>query len=240
MVIKKLSDTTYAFTFTEIADYNTSCFLLIKKYRNYLIDTYCGSGFMHMIKAWIKSSGFEKELIVINSHYHWDHIWGNCLFHKNRIISHSICKRRMADEWDKQFDKNSKYILGDAKMTLPNKTFEDNIVFEDDDIEIFYSPGHTNDSITLYDRESRFLFVGDNLEKPIIYLQSKNIDQYISTLKKYIDMNCSQIYSSHSLKHSNSDVLLTIEYLEKLKMGVNQEFDSEYEKRIHKQNLAYL
>lgn len=240
MEIKQLGNKSTAYVYDDIKDYLTSVFFIEKKSKIYIIDTFCGLDSMKPIINEINKISKDKEVIVINTHFHWDHVWGNCAFKGLNIISHELCRKLLDELWEDQINKNSEYIFGKVEKHLPNITFKEKIIFEDDGMELFYSPGHTIDSISIFDREERILYVGDNLEKPIIYVESDDVSTYIKTLEKYLTYNPQKIVASHTLEITKEDLINTIKYLKSLQFNEKMEFESEYERRIHKENLKMV
>jgi glyoxylase-like metal-dependent hydrolase (beta-lactamase superfamily II) len=182
----------------------------------------------------------NKEVIVVNTHFHWDHVWGNCSFSDKNIISHVLCRNLLDELWESQIKQNSKYISGKAEKHLPNITFKEKIIFHNEGIELFHSPGHTVDSISIFDHNESILYVGDNLEKLIIYVENTNIDTYINTLKNYLDYKPKKIVAGHTLNLTEEDIINTIEYLNGLSKGKEMHFQTEYERKIHNQNLNLI
>lgn len=211
MKISKITTNAIAYEFDELGGCLTYAFLIEKENGFYLIDTFCGSDYMMPI---IKKIG-EKKVTVINTHSHWDHVWGNCCFEKSYIISHEKCRKLLDEVWEKDLEKNKKYALENTTKCLPNITFTDKLEFHKDGIEIFYSPGHTIDCISIFDRENNTLYVGDNLEKPNVSVEDDDIETYINTLKKYISYKPKKIMAGHTLNLTEQDILDTIEHLKK-------------------------
>jgi glyoxylase-like metal-dependent hydrolase (beta-lactamase superfamily II) len=240
MRTKTINDYTTAFIFDEIEHFDTAVFLINKPNGNYLIDTFCGADAMRGVLSHIEQQEERKRLVVINTHHHWDHIWGNCLFEGRTIIAHKFCRTMIKDTWKRQISENSQYIMGDNEMVLPNLIFQESIVFEDDGLEIFYSPGHTKDSISVYDREQSTLIVGDNLEKPLLYIENPDIRRYLETLEKYIDYRPKIITSSHSVDIDLVDLEDTTNYIKKLITGTAIEFKDPEKQMIHQKNLEFL
>lgn len=240
MDIQSISSNATAYTFDSIESYLTNVFLINSESKVFVIDTFCGSKYMEPILNILNTKLSNKEVIVINTHFHWDHVWGNCSFSNKNIISHVLCRQFLDEFWESQINENGKYILGKAKKHLPNITFNEKITFHNEGIELFYSPGHTADSISIFDHNERILYVGDNLEKPIIYVENMDIDTYIKTLKNYLDYKPSKIVASHTLNLTEEDIFYTIEYLKGLSSGKEMHFKTEYERKIHNQNLNLI
>lgn len=239
MKIEKISDDSAAFIFDQLETYKTNVFTIERKSKIFLIDTFCGMESMDLIKQTLGKK-FNKEIIIINTHFHWDHVWGNCAFKNSIIISHKLCREFLNKHWEEQLKGNRKYISGNSEKTLPNVTFEKIIKFENENIEIFYTPGHTLDSISVFDCYNKILYVGDNLEKPIIYVENNDIKMYIDTLEKYLSMKPEKIMAGHTLYLNKKDIFNTIKYLQDLRDGKNIEFEDEYIRNVHKENFNFI
>ncbi|MBC7959845.1 MAG: MBL fold metallo-hydrolase, partial [Vallitaleaceae bacterium] len=150
MKITAINSYSTIFTYDEIENFETSAFL-IEKDKFYLIDTYCGPQSMQPILEVIKNSNPPKEVVVINTHFHWDHVWGNCSFAKSNIIAHELCRCKMDEVWESQIQRNEKYVMGEIVKQLPNITFSEKLTFLQEGIELFHSPGHTKDCISIFD-----------------------------------------------------------------------------------------
>ncbi|PKM56845.1 MAG: MBL fold metallo-hydrolase [Firmicutes bacterium HGW-Firmicutes-3] len=234
----KLNRDTYAYTFDTLEGFDTSVYVIEKKERVYVVDTFCGPEAMLPIIEEFPSMK-TKEVVVINTHFHWDHIWGNGAFKDKEIISHHLCKRLILEQWHRQITENSKYQMGDVQMIVPSHTFEDKLEW-DDGMLLFHSPGHTSDSLSIYDQETGLLIVGDNLEMPLIYIEAQDLDAYITTLIKYEALNPKRITASHTLHIEKYMLDETILYLEALKLGESITFKDENKQLIHKTNLKNI
>ena len=239
MDIQSIGNNSTVYIYNNIEDYLTNVFFIEQESKIFIIDTFCGSESMSPILNRIKNSD-KKEVIIINTHFHWDHVWGNCSFKKNTIISHEKCRELLDESWEMQINKNKKYISGIAEKHLPNLLFKEKIIFQNDGIELFYSPGHTIDSISIFDHYEKILYVGDNLESPIIYVESPDIATYINTLENYLNYKPRNIFAGHTLNLTEKDIFQTIKYLENLSTGKNIYFESDYMRKIHEENLRTI
>ncbi|MHA1577992.1 MAG: MBL fold metallo-hydrolase, partial [Candidatus Thorarchaeota archaeon] len=103
---------------------------------------------------------------------------------------------------------------GKIDLIPPNRTFQDTLRFEDDGVKFFHTPGHTLDSASCYDMVDKVLFVGDNVESPLPYLNHVNFDQYIRTLKSYLEFDWKLMIAGHDKPLKNSDLVKkNIDYL---------------------------
>lgn len=179
--------------------WDLNIYLIIGKKYNYIIDTGLGSFSIDQVKEYIKND--NKETIVINTHYHWDHVWGNGSLRDCIIVSHKLCREMIQSKWEEMIQKNNQYCYGEVEMYLPNLLFEEELYFAEDKIKLFHTPGHTLDSISVLDEEEAVLFLGDNVGdsmEDIIPSIACEKDVYVNTLKKYEQMNFDTCVSGHN------------------------------------------
>jgi len=201
MKIEKIG--TRSVVFTEfISEWNSglNMHLILGENRNYLIDTGLGSEDMSYIKEYLEND--SKPLIIINTHYHWDHIWGNHCFKDELIISHSKCRQAIEDKWDGMLNTNKHLIKGKVELKLPNLVFDDELYFSDDKIKLFYTPGHTIDGISVFDKIDGVLNAGDNIgdtiEKIVPEIYSDN-ELYRRSLQLYKQLDVNFCVSGHNI-----------------------------------------
>lgn len=238
MSILNLSSNSKAYVFEELHSVHTAIYLIETDQHLFLIDTFCGSGYLEEVRKDI--AALKKPLYVINSHHHWDHIWGNCAFKHVPIIAHTLCRKEEVLTWETQYQENIKFAKGDCTCTLPNITFDRSLVFEEDGIELFHTPGHTIDSISIYDRNYKILYAGDNLELPIVYVQQPDLDLYIHTLDLYLAMDVDKYTGSHELTVTRENIMTIRNYLSSLKHGEPLSFENSYLQGVHHSNLEVL
>ncbi|MHA1909995.1 MAG: MBL fold metallo-hydrolase [Candidatus Thorarchaeota archaeon] len=212
----------------------TTTHLIFGEHRVYVCDTFLGPKSMDKISDIIFERGADdKPVVVFNSHADWDHIWGNCYFKDAMILGHENCRIRIQDEGESGLKKNGMHKQGEVILTPPTVTFGNNYIFEDDEVEFFYSPGHTIDSASCYDHKEKVLFVGDNVESDVPYVNSLDIDTYISTLQGYIDRFWEYMVCGHDPVQSDDKLVRkNLEYLLLLK-DWNIDLDAITQKALH-------
>ena len=217
MKIQKIGERNLVVAFLE--PFYTTTHLIFGDNRVYVCDTFLGPEPMKEIAKIIKENGHEdKPIVVFNSHADWDHIWGNCYFKDSIILGHRLCKERIEKEGKDELNKHFEEQRGNVIMTPPTTIFDSTYFFEDDSIEFFHSPGHTIDSSSCYDHIDRILFVGDNIESDLPYVNSLDFDTYISTLKGYHDLDWTHLVPGHDpVQTDDTLVQSNLEYLRNLK-----------------------
>lgn len=236
---KKVGGRGTLFTFYDLG-IPTNVYVINGKNYIYIIDTYLGPDIMREINQYIEKLYGNKPIIVVNSHSHWDHVWGNCLYSSSLVIGHEKCKEYMEQDGLNKLEKYAEYQKGDIVITYPNLTFTDKICFEEDNILIFYTPGHTDDEISVLDMKDKVLFAGDNLERPIPYIMSKDLKQYINTLQDYLKLDVDIIIGGHTGCESKRLIMDNLEYVKKVLSGDIIEIESKEFEDYHSTNMNWL
>lgn len=228
----------YFFSFEE--PYKTNIYVIEGENDLYFLDTFLGPDPMKDVLGELEKLKVpKKNIIVFNSHFDYDHVWGNCLFNDSLIFSHYKCKTLLMEKGPESLEKYKSQMQGDVKLVLPNLTFRREITFQEDELTFFYSPGHTEDSSSCFDHKSKVLFVADNLENPFPYIRTLDIDEFIESLNRYLEYKPEKIISGHDGMYENSHVInKTIEYFRKFKQRtVDISKFTEAEKYSHYTNL---
>lgn len=115
-----------------------------------LVDSGCQP--MDLIEAELKKIGADKIKFIINTHSHGDHVEGNALFGQDAvIISSQKCRETLLE--DEKFPRSG----------LPNLTFLDSmsIHFNDEKINLYSMPGHSNNDIVVHFSKANIVCIGD-------------------------------------------------------------------------------
>lgn len=237
MTKHQLNPCTTAYEFDELDGFLTYCYLIEKADTYYVIDTFCGPEAMAMVAKDMTET--TKKNIVVNTHHHFDHIWGNCYFKGADIVAHNSCKELIEMKFKEDCQKYQKYLMGNVEIVPPNVTFERQYILEDD-LTLTYTPGHTIDGISLYDGATGLLIVGDNLELPLVYIEDEDLGAYCRTLSYYKSLKSTCVSSGHCLTISEEQVEEIDRYLYKMKEGLAISFKDQDKQRIHEENLRTL
>ncbi|MDL2220166.1 MBL fold metallo-hydrolase [Eubacteriales bacterium OttesenSCG-928-N14] len=161
MITQKIKTRSTVFTYAPSKAWDLHLHLIEAQHRNYVIDTGLGSGSVQPILQLLEAD--DKPTVVINTHHHWDHLWGNCCFADCVIVAHRRCYELLNEHWDVMIEENSAMADGLVERVLPNVLFEDMLYFADDRIRVFYTPGHTEDGISVLDEVDGVLNAGDSI-----------------------------------------------------------------------------
>jgi cyclase len=138
---------------------------------------------------------------VINTHYHADHTWGNCFFPGATILSHSRCRKLLAEKGIPSLEtaKKQNAALKQVKIVLPHLTFDDgelNLRVGKKNLILSAAQGHSHDGISVLVEEDRILFAGDAF-MPLPYLVDGDIDELANSMKNIGKMGLENIVQGH-------------------------------------------
>lgn len=167
-------------------------------------------------------------LVCVLSHWHFDHTggaheFGSVFGWKSPNMIRASQHGTTSDEIRSFVDESFVESIGSQHLEV--KKFPDLKILNKEQtvdigkyrFEIVYTPGHTEDSICLYERGRRWLFSGDTAYHGEIYLQfdDSNANSYEKSISKLVDnYKVQTIFTGHnslpqdgSLLHEIQDVL---------------------------------
>lgn len=103
--------------------------------------------------------------IVVNTHHHGDHTFGNFLFVPDAVvIAHELCRAEMqaADLGMQHLWPDVEW--GDIQLTLPSVTFRERLSVRVGDLLVellHFGPAHTTNDVVVWIPDRGVLFVGD-------------------------------------------------------------------------------
>lgn len=197
-------------------------FLIVGETRALLLDTGLGIARLKPVIA----SLTQLDVTVVNSHSHFDHIGGNYEFEKIAGVDHAFARANAKGAPNQQV---SEYLRGDwvwkplpDGVTATNYKINPYRVSEsiaDGDIidlggvrlEIIATPGHSPDSICLFDREGRRLFMGDVFYFAPLYahLEGSDLAAYRASAEKLakLEPEIDTLITAHNVPVADSAYL---------------------------------
>jgi glyoxylase-like metal-dependent hydrolase (beta-lactamase superfamily II) len=156
-------------------------------------------------------------VLVIDSHHHWDHVYGNAAFARHDILAHRSCRRLMAS---RSYAEDESIPLPPPEgVPLPTLTFGDRMTFVDEGatLHVIHTPGHSEDSLVAYLEEARLLLAGDTLEWPLPNLcQRDGYASYVRTLRQLKQLPATRILPGHGPVMGKEIIDANQQYLEGL------------------------
>ena len=172
-------------------------YLIVGDNRVLLFDTGLGVGRISDVVAQIT----KLPVTVLNSHTHFDHTGGNAefadiwnedtLFTRENAKGQSNIYSRDALEPERLCGALPKGVRADSYSIRPWHISHwvkdgERIDLGGRDLEVIFTPGHTPDSLSLFDRANGLLFTGDTFYPGPIYLftPETNFDAYTTSVDR--------------------------------------------------------
>ncbi|MFZ0533038.1 MAG: MBL fold metallo-hydrolase [Anaerolineales bacterium] len=179
--------------------------------------------------------GVEQVCMVVNTHSHSDHTWGNQLF-TCPILAHRLCQERMQSnlksEWspeafqsyisdlektDPKKAEDFRRTVKSLQIKLPDQVFDDRFEGELDGLryEIIHMGGHTPDSSLLWLPEKRVLFASDLIfQGRYPYIFDADIPVWIAGLSRLLEFEAKVIIPGHGVRCGEAEIIRLREYLQ--------------------------
>ena len=180
-------------------------------------------------------AGVEEVRMVINTHSHSDHTWGNQLF-ACPILAHRLCQERMRfslkDEWStkellfyisdlKQEDpkkaEDFRMTVQGLQIKLPDQVFEERYEGELGGLSyaIIHMGGHTPDSAIVWLPEKRVLFASDLIfQGRYPYIFDADIPAWITALSRLREFEAEVIIPGHGRSCGEAEIIALGDYLQ--------------------------
>jgi len=195
-----------------------NAYLIIGRDRSLLLDT--GMGVCD-IKAVVREL-YQGEITVVNSHFHFDHIGDNHKFdevhifddpYARAVAQNGLPKEGLGNQLDEDmflFDYPKGFDPG--RFRIPPyriKLIHDGHRFDlgGRSLEVIHTPGHSNDSIMLYDGKNKILFTGDTFYLGALYAHfdceefgRSSVSDYYETMSGLLERcpGVKALYCSHN------------------------------------------
>lgn len=197
-------------------------FLVTGRERALLFDTGLGIGDIKSVTQALT----DLDVIVLNSHTHYDHIGGNHQFSNILAADTAFTRRNEAGSttaavaefvgpgwvwkpWPEYSDSSSYRI----KPFVVSERVQDGHVIDLGGrvLEVLLTPGHAPDSLCLFDRKNRLLFTGDTFYLAPLYahLEGSDVAQYSATANQLAAMsgNVDYLLTAHNVPLADSRYL---------------------------------
>ncbi|MEL6403900.1 MAG: MBL fold metallo-hydrolase [Chloroflexota bacterium] len=166
---------------------------------------------------------------VINTHHHADHTTGTSLFKAEHVIAHKHCRDILDSRGRESLLRlqESSPDMADLELVLPDIVFEDYMSFKlgEKTFHLEHSPGHSDDSITVWLEEDNVLFAADTVMS-LPYFVDGNFEAFLESLGRLQDRHFESIIQGHGEVILRGEVqkkiASDISYLEKLRIAVDK------------------
>ena len=176
----------------------TASVLVVTATRAFVVDTLTRPQDMDPVLAALAERAPGRRRVVVNTHHHWDHVYGNAAFLTSDIVAQRSCPRLM----EAQAQSISESVPRPPRegVPLPTVTFGDRITYlgDDESVHLIHTPGHSQDSIVVYLDAARVLLAGDTLEWPLpTFTERDGHEAWIRTLRQLKQLPAEIVVPSH-------------------------------------------
>jgi len=166
--------------------------------RAFVVDTLMRPQDMRPVLELLAARAGARRAVVVNTHHHWDHVYGNAAFPGFDIVAQRACPRLILAHADTA--NESVPLQPPEGVPLPTVTFGDRLTYSDEpeSVHLIHTPGHSEDSLVVFLTGARLLFAGDTLEWPLPnFAQRDGKDVWIHTLRQLKQLPVALIVPSH-------------------------------------------
>ncbi|MER7857691.1 MULTISPECIES: MBL fold metallo-hydrolase [Amycolatopsis] len=139
--------------------------VLADRRRTILIDTAATERRAHRLRSAVAALGAAAPSLVVNTHHHGDHTFGNMVFApRAAVLAHERTRTEMARSGLALAGMWPEVEWGELRVELPTLTFADRLTLHLDDFTVeLIHPGaaHTTNDTLVWLPEQRVLFAGD-------------------------------------------------------------------------------
>lgn len=150
--------------------------------------------------------------LVINTHSHSDHTWGNSLF-ACPILAHKVCRETMLANLQGPWSAARAEGL---EIRLPTQGFEErrDLVVGGVEIQVVHLDAHTPGSVVVWLPQSRTLWTGDLIfEGRYPFIGDADVPEWISILKRLPNFGARTIVPGHGRLCGEETMVALGEYL---------------------------
>jgi cyclase len=189
------------------------------------------------IKALINAVGVgvDDVKLVINTHSHNDHTWGNQVF-TCTILAHHLCQEQMQlslkNEWssetlqsyltdlektDPRKAEDLGKVVESLQVRLPDRVFEERFegVLGGVRYEVIHFGGHTPDSSIVWLPEKKVLFASDLIfQGRYPYIFDADIPAWIGALNRLLEIEADMTIPGHGVRCGEAEIIRLREYLQ--------------------------
>ncbi len=200
-------------------------FLIVGETRALLFDTGLGIGDMRRVVAGLTN----LDVIVLNSHTHYDHIGGNYQFDVIYALDTDFTRRNaegstteavaefiqegwvwmpFPDGFSAQDFRSrpfviSRFVSNGERIDLGGRV-----------LEVLATPGHAPDALCIIDRENRLLFTGDTFYLAPLYthLEGSDFDEYARSAERIAGLSgeIDALMTAHNVPIADSHYALAL------------------------------
>jgi glyoxylase-like metal-dependent hydrolase (beta-lactamase superfamily II) len=210
------------------------CFVVITDRYVVVIDTFStpedAAQMMELVRPELEPSTIPaRQLLVVNTHQHYDHVWGNSLFAMGGefaapILASELSREVARNQAVKLLEKQAEETrFANLQLLEPNLYFQNEFLIDGGDLSLrlIPAPGHTPDQVVVWIPELSILLAADALEFPFPYVANPtDLPVLLETMRNLKSLNPKTILPCHGGVHDASLIDQNLAYFAALEFHV--------------------
>jgi len=152
---------------------------------------------------------------VILTHYHADHTYGAYLYPDAKVIAHARCRELMVTRGEAALRRAKEEVpeLEEVTLRLPDLTLDEgemDLYLGGKTIRLLWTPGHSEDLISVFLEEDRVLFASDTM-MPVPTIVDGDPDVLKRSLRRLLELGPENIVQGHGEVILRGEVRAAIE-----------------------------
>ena len=201
-----------------------------------VIDTLAFPDETLAIREFIEDELKRQVRYVINTHYHADHSWGNCFFPGAYVLSHALCRDKLAKYGENSLAgaRELDNVFQKTQIVLPHLTLDEGVIeliIGEKTLRFLELPGHSPDGIGVYVVEDEVLFAGD-VWMPIPHIVDGDPETMRNSLEKIEAQTIENVVQGHGevilRGEVSSSISDRIDYLDKIEQIIIDAAEDDY------------
>lgn len=192
-----------------------------------LVDTQMTPQNCQTILGILRSELATRGLLVVNSHQHDDHVWGNAALPVGTPIIALEASLSLANDPRFQSSLEQKRLedtrFADVRIVAPNQTFAERFVIHGGDLtlELLPAPGHCADQLVVWIPEIRTLLATDAAEHPLPYAgDPRDLETLRATLRRLQNLEPDVVLPCHGATSDAGLLTRNLAYFSELERHV--------------------
>lgn len=172
------------------------------------------------IAAFCEAQQLKVETVVL-THHHWDHVLGAARFPGAHVVTHQAYIAQTALDLERTRRSIRRYEeaegvapAGPFDPPMPDQTVDHiiGLMIGGIRVQLFHTPGHARDHLSMYDPDAAFLWAGDLLSDLEIPFVSDRLDAFERTLGMFPAMEIQLLVPGHgSVTRDRADIMSRID-----------------------------
>jgi glyoxylase-like metal-dependent hydrolase (beta-lactamase superfamily II) len=217
------------------------CFAVVTERYLVVVDTFGSPQEAQQMMGLLKTDLVGRQLLVINTHQHYDHAWGNGVFAEGGpypapIIGHQksleLLLTRGQEATDYLAQKQSDPRFASVQIVAPSLGFSQGLTIHGGDLslELIPAPGHSPDQIVVWIPQIKTLLAADALEYPFPYAENpQDLPLLLQTLRRLKKLGAATLLPCHGGIHGPELVQQNLEYFASLNAACQQALSNNQE-----------